>query len=249
MTTPVGVQLWTLRNECERDFFGTLEHVAQAGYRWIEPFQFYDADIHELARVLKDNGLGLISSHVSLDRLEGELDRVMDEHEALGCKHIVAPWLSEERRQAPDLFESLGRSLNLIGEKLRARGFTLEWHNHDFEFGLVKNPDGIQRILANSKPENLTAQLDTFWVSYSGIEPVGYMKQLGPRLTSVHLKDGFPHQEKFTPVGKGSIDMPAVIRAGREMGVRAFVVEQDECEGSVFDAIRESLDFLRSHGL
>lgn len=246
---PVAVQLWTLRYECEEDFFGTLESVAGAGYRWIEPFDFYDFAISGIARVLTDNGLGVISSHVPLERLESELDRVMDEHDELGCKHLVCPWLPEEKRVGPDAFEKIGRTLDDIAIDLKKRGFALAYHNHDFEFTRAKDPDGLQRILSSSKPERLSAQLDTYWAAHAGIDPVAYMRVLGPRLDTVHLKDGFPKEEKFSPVGSGKLDMRAIIKTGREMGVRAFIVEQDECDMPPIEAIQTSLNFLRNQGL
>lgn len=249
MSTPVAVQLWTLRQECQRDFFGTLEAIARAGYRWIEPYDFYGTDVDALAARLKELGLGVISSHVSLDRLEGDLELVMRDHAVLGCTQIICPWLDEERRKGPEAFEKVGRSLNEIGAKLLARGFNLAYHNHDFEFTKIAYPDGVMRILSRSLPVNLSAQLDAYWISFAGLDPVAYMQRLGSRLHSLHLKDGDPRRETFSPVGKGKLDMPAIIAAGLELGVKAFVVEQDECAPSPIEAIGESLKYLRSQGL
>lgn len=244
----VGLQLWTLRELCERDFWGALEKIAQVGFRWIEPYTYYGIDAHELGRVLKDLGLGVVSSHVDLDSLENNLNRVMDQHDQLGCHTLICPWLEEDRRQGKDAFEKVGRSLQKIGAKLRQKGFTLLYHNHDFEFTMASDPDGLQRILTEAGSDNLGAQLDVYWASHTGRDPVEYMKGLGARLQSVHLKDRAA-EGGFAPVGHGVIDMAAVIATGREMGVKSFIVEQDEHKLPPFESLKMSLEFLQGQGL
>lgn len=176
---PLAIQLWTLRHECEQDFFGALAEISRAGYRWIEPYDFYGVAASVLADKLRSLDLKAISSHVPLDRLQNDLDRVMQEHEILGCRDIVCPWLPEERREGPQAFETIGGILDGIGLRLRERGFTLAYHNHDFEFTMARDPDGLARILANSDPNNLTSQLDVFWLSFAGLDPVRYAERLG----------------------------------------------------------------------
>ncbi len=248
MTIPIGLQLWTLREECAKDFFGTLQGVAQAGYRWIEPFAFYGVSAEELTRRLRQMGLGVISSHVALEDLESNLDRVMRDHETLGCRAIVCPWLDEKRREGSNAFEKIGAILNRIGEQLRPRGFSLAYHNHDFEFTQESGTNGLERILSQAEPQNLSAQLDTYWARHAGLDPVQLIRQLGSRLSSIHLKDRDPADGEFAPVGHGSLDMPAILEAGREAGVRSLIVEQDECKRPPMEEIKRSLDFLRSQG-
>lgn len=244
----IALQLWTMRDLCQADFFGTLRRVAETGYRWIEPYDFYGANIGELARVMGDCGLGMMSSHVAIERLETELDRVMDEHEALGCRTIICPWLDEERRARPGVFESVGRFLGEIAPRLAECGFRVGYHNHDFEFTLAQNPDGLRRVL-DQAPGVILAQLDTYWAQATGRDPAEYLETLAGRLVSVHLKDGFPARGEFTPTGSGEIDMPRVIAAARRLGAQSVVVEQDETQGDHWAAIRASLDFLRALGL
>ncbi|MBI1784459.1 sugar phosphate isomerase/epimerase [Candidatus Sumerlaeota bacterium] len=246
----VGVQLWTLREECQRDIWGTLEKIAQVGYRWIEPYSLYGIDAHEFARVLKDMGLKVVSSHVDFDALVNGLDRVMADHEELECHTIVCPWLDESRRAGPEAFEKVGRTLHTIGGKLRTRGYVFLYHNHDFEFKLASNPDGLQRILGQGDPRNLAIQLDTYWVSHAGFNPVDYLKGIAGRVRSIHLKDGNPAEGTFAPVGQGKLDMPSIIAAGRELGVRNFIVEQDiHYKMTAIESIRLSLEYLREQGL
>ena len=246
----VGVQLWTLREECQRDIWGTLEKIAQVGYRWIEPYTLYGIDAHEFSRVLKDMGLRVVSSHVDFDALVNSLDRVIADHEELECHTLICPWLDESRRQGSDAFEKVGRILNGIGSKLRTRGYSLLYHNHDFEFTLARDPDGFQRILAQADPRNLGAQLDAYWVSHAGFNPIEYLRGVAGRVRSIHLKDGDPAAGTFTPVGQGKLDIGSLVSAGRELGVQTFIVEQDiHNKLTAIESIRLSLDYLREQGL
>lgn len=239
----LAVQLWTLRNLCARDFFGTLEKLAALGCRHVEPYDFYDANAAELRARLDDLGLSIPSSHVSINLLESRLDEVMDFHEAIGCNTIVCPWLDEDRRADAKVFEKTGRFLCSISPTLRARGFDLLYHNHEFEFTLAKNPDGLQRILAENPDGYLGIQLDTYWCHFTGRDPVEYMRSLGMRLRSLHLKDP-DSAGGFAPVGQGAIDMRAVIAEGLKMGVRSFVIEQDEHKLPPLESVRLSLEFV-----
>lgn len=244
----IALQLWTLRDFCEADLYGTLSRVAETGYHFIEPYDFYGADVARLAAHLRSLGLGVISSHVSIERLETELDLVMDEHEALGCDMLICPWLDEERRARHAAFEHVGRFLASISPRLADRGFRIGYHNHDFEFILASHPDGFRRVL-DEAPGAILAQLDTYWAHATGHNPAEYLETLEGRLVSVHVKDGFPARHEFTPTGSGEIDMPPVLAAARRLGAESIVVEQDECGADPWAAIRASLDYLRAAGL
>ena len=243
---PVALQLYTVRDDCGRDFIGTLRAVAEAGYRHVEFFDLFGHTADELADVLGDLGLSVPSAHVGLDQLESDLERAMDDYETLGCRELVCPWLDPERRKTPEDFSAVGRILNGVGEKLKLRGFALSYHNHDFEFDQGLKPDGLQRILDNSDPENLSVEPDVYWLAYAGRDPVEAMRKLGPRVRFLHLKDGNLKENTFSPLGRGDLDLPPIVAVGKELGVRAFVVEQDFCDGDAVDSARLSLEYLKS---
>ncbi len=173
----------------------------------------------------------------------------MSDHEALECRTIVCPWLDESERKSPEDFDRIGKILNGIGTKLRTRGFRFLYHNHDFEFTVAQNPDGLARILAQTDPRNLSAQLDVYWAYSTGHDPVKMIGELGPRLASLHLKDGRPAEQIFTPVGQGALDFPAILKAGIERGVLSFIVEQDTHASTPTESVRQSLEYLRQLGL
>lgn len=245
MNSPdVALQLWTIRDLCEAGFADAMREVSAAGYRYVEPYDFYGQPASRVAAILGDHGLGALSSHVSLDDLEADPARVMDFHEEIGCRTIICPWLDEQRRADPAVFEKTGDSLARMAPLFHERGFRFGYHNHEFEFNLLPPPDGIRRILSRADPGAISIQFDTYWAAFCGLDPVEYMRGLGDRLFSVHLKDGHPSEGKFTPTGSGSMNMRAIIRAARELNVASLVVEQDEHDGPPAESIRRSLDFV-----
>jgi sugar phosphate isomerase/epimerase len=249
-STPIGVQLYTLRDDCTRDLESTLRAVAAAGYSSIEFFGgFFGLTPARLREILDQTGLSMMAAHVPLERLEEDLDRTMDAYEAVGCRTLVCPWLSEERRQGDGAFESVGRLLCGIGERLRANGFELLYHNHDFELTTVPDPDGLHRIIAQCDPGVLALELDVYWLAFAGVEPAAYIREMGSRVRLVHLKDGRLKEPRFAPLGQGEVDLPSVLEAGEEVGVKGYVVEQDLCDQPPLESIKVSLDYLRSLGM
>jgi sugar phosphate isomerase/epimerase len=245
----IGVQLWTLREACRRDLAATLEALARAGFQWIEPYSFYDVPIGRWQESLGEFRLRLASAHVALDQLENDLDDVMENHARLGCRTIIFHWHDENRRADAADFDRLGALLNRIGERLRAWGFELLYHNHDFEFLASPPPDGLTRILRTSDPANVGAQLDVYWAYAAGNNPVSLIRRLGSRLRSIHLKDGDPKRQTFTPLGGGKLDLPGILNAALDQGVATFILEQDECDGDPIASLARSLAFLRGQGL
>ena len=247
---PLGVQLYTLRDACDKDMAGTLKKVAKIGYKAVELAGYGKLSVGDLKKALTDNGLKVASAHVGLERMETELDRVLDEHELLGNRNVVVPYLGAERRTSADDWKQVARSLDKAGKICHQRGFTLNYHNHDFEFKWYGNKTAWDILLENTQAEHLKVELDVFWTRFAGFCPACFIRQLGERMSMVHLKDlqpGEPH--RFANVGKGILDIPAIIAAGKKAHVKAYLVEQDDCYGQdPFEAIRVSYRYLAKMG-
>ena len=259
----IGVQLYTLRHEMrdglENGLHRLLELARDCGYRWVELF----GGLHEMeARQLKDTldtlGLGVVASHLAIETLEAEdLGKVLDDHQIIGCDSVVCPWLPPDRRGGRERYRELGRTLDRIGYRFKARGMRLGYHNHDFEFTTDtedgRELDGLREILAQATHPALFAEIDVYWLAFAGIDPVAYLHRIAHRVGLVHLKDGWvpPRGERrpaedarFAPLGDGDVDIAAVVAAALRLEVPALIVEQDHCEGAPTDAIRRSLEYL-----
>jgi sugar phosphate isomerase/epimerase len=250
MSSPpwIGVQLYTARDACRADFLGTLQAVSEMGYPAVEGFwSLFGMQTTTVRRTLDSLGLVMPSAHVDLETLEQRLDRAADFWGELGCRTLVCPWVNEETRSGDGAWERLAERLARIGARLDARGLHFAYHNHDFE--LAAGEDRLQAILEHSGADHVDLELDVFWAAHAGVDPPAYLRARGRRVRLVHLKDGRHRPLHFTPLGEGEIDLVPVIDAAREVGVEALYVEQDDCDGDPFDALRRSAETLRRLGV
>ena len=136
---PIALQMYTLRDEMEKDFAGTIRKVAEIGYAAVELAGHGGLSIQELSGLLADNHLKVAGSHIALEALENDLPKVIGEAQALGNRHVVVPYLSDDRRRTSDDYKKVATLLNTYGESLSRSGLTLCYHNHDFEFKALDN--------------------------------------------------------------------------------------------------------------
>ena len=245
---PLGVQLYTLRDACAKDMAGTLKKVAKIGYKNVELAGYGNLNTQDLKKALADNGLNVAGAHVGIERLETEPNSILDEHELLGNRNMVVPYLAAERRTSAEDWKQVARSLDKAGKVCSNRGFTLSYHNHDFEFQWFGNKTGWDILLENTA--HLTVELDVFWTRVAGFCPACFIQQHADRMLLVHLKDMQPVQPpRFANVGKGILDIPGIIAAGKKAHVKAYMVEQDDCYGQdPFEAIKISYRNLAKMG-
>ncbi len=246
---PIGLQLYTLRDDMEKDFAGTLRKVADIGYAAVELAGYGGLSMRELSGLLADNHLQVAGSHIGLDALESDLHKVIDENLSLGNSYIVVPYLAEERRRTADDWKTVAEIMNRIGETLQTAGMTLCYHNHDFEFKPL--PDGQlgeDVLLENTDPLFVKIEADAYWILKAGQDPVAFVKKHTGRVPIIHLKDRDLTDGSFAPVGTGDLPLDALIAAASEIGTHYLLVEQDICKGPALDAVTLSYNNLRAKG-
>ncbi|WP_206832237.1 sugar phosphate isomerase/epimerase family protein [Alicyclobacillus fructus] len=237
----IALQMYTLRKPLEDDFDGTLRRVAEIGFRLIELHHYGPYTAPELRRRLDELGLRAISAHVPLDRLESEIEKVVDEAKALGLEYVVCPWLPVERRgDYPALADVLSRA----SERVRSEGLGFSYHNHDFEFTAYEDQTALDWLLQRVADAGL--ELDVYWAHHAGFDPVEIIRRYRGRLDLLHAKDATPGGD-FAAVGTGVLRWSEILPAAADAGVRYVIVEQDVCPGDPFEAIATSLQFLQSH--
>ena len=244
---PVSVQLFTLREECEKDFAGTLKKVAELGYDGVEFAGYGGLTPVEVKRLLDEYGLQASSSHIPLEHLENNLDQVIEDQKILGSKYIVCPYLLEDQRDEKT-YKYLVNFLEKAGAKCRQEGLTLCYHNHDFELDrLSDGRTALETLFDDTSSENVSAELDVYWLTKAGDNPVDWIQRYKNRTPLIHLKDMTTDDEQFfAELGTGGVDIDAVIEAGKDVGVDWFVVEQDATRKTPFESIKISMDYLKT---
>lgn len=255
-STPIGVQLYTVRNDIGKDPKGTLAKVAQIGYKRVETFAYgnrkwFGLTAPELAAELKANGLTSPSGHTYpggfflKDGWEDGWKTAVEDSKAIGQEYIVVPWLEPEHRSKADNFKKIAEALNKAAGICKDAGMKLAYHNHDFEFATIEGQRGIDILTKGTDPKSVHFEMDIYWVSKAGQDPIELIKQHPGRFVMWHLKDMDNTDKKFfTEVGNGTIDFKKIFEHTKESGMKYFFVEQDICPGSPFDSIAKSYAYI-----
>lgn len=247
MRLPIGVQLYSVRDETAKDFPGTLEKVAGIGYKGVEFAGFGDIPASRMKALLDSLGLKAVGSHTSLELLQDKLQEVIDYNLEIGNKYVICPWAGYETKED---YIKTSYLFNEIGAKCKAAGLRFGYHNHDHEFTQFDGEYGLDILFGNTDPENMIAELDTCWVFFAGVDPAGYIRKYNGRCPLVHLKDlQSKDGKKFAEVGSGVIDVKAIVKAAEEAGTEWLVVEQDACYRPSLESIKISYDNLKKMNL
>ena len=271
---PVAVQLYSVRGDMEADFKGTLQKIKALGFDGVEFAGLFENDPAQVNAWCKEIGLNPISAHVPLADMLADVDKVIADYKTIGCEYIVVPYVTEERRPGGELFLQMVEEIRAIGEKCKAAGLTLLYHNHDFEFKKLESGEhGLDYLYSNVPADLLQTELDECWVKYSGLNPAEYLLKYSGRSPVVHLKDfhiegemeGDPYaliglnegEEKkssafeFRPLGHGVVDIAAIVEAAtNEVGSKWLVVEQDNpsMDKTPMECVAMSVEYLKSIG-
>ena len=235
-----GLALYTVRDAMREDAKATLKAVADAGYRNIEAAgyndgKFYKMSPQEFKAVLDDLNLIPVSTHQGSVTLENA-DVMMADVKAAGFKFFVVPvppmgmfkFNRKERTMGMEgSAAELAEVLDVLGEKANAAGLQLLYHNHDFEF--MEDNEGvviIDYLLENCNPEFVNFQMDLYWVTKAGADPLAYFEKYPGRFKIWHVKD-MDSEGRFAPVGRGTINFTKILAEKEKSGMEYYMVEQD----------------------
>jgi sugar phosphate isomerase/epimerase len=241
----IALQLYTLRRLAATDLAGTLRSVAGAGYTAVEIAGLPDTEPAELRRMLDDNGLRAIASHVGIDRLRADAGAAAGRLGELGCARAIVPWMPEDDRRSTDDVRRFAVELGEHGRRLAQDGIGLGYHNHAFEFEPL---DGTTTwdVLLEALPPGVDLELDVFWASVGGRDPAKEIASLRDRVRLLHMKDRTADPTpRDVPAGDGVLPFAAIVDAGRAAGVEWYIVEQDEPLDPLQDVVT-SYRFLES---
>ena len=223
---PVGLQLYTVRNLMKSDVGRTLGQVAAAGYHEVETAGYFDLPPREFRRLLDACGLLAPSAHIPLEALTDRWPSVLDDAGVIGHRYIIVPWVGPAMRQSLDNWRTVAEQLNRAGEASAARGITVGYHNHEFEFAPIEGVLPYDVLLRETDPKRVVMELDLFWIRKGGQDPLRYFREWPGRFPMVHAKD-MRADGTMVDVGQGVIDWRAIYTARAEAGLRHWFVEHD----------------------
>jgi sugar phosphate isomerase/epimerase len=256
----IGLQLYTVRDHMNKDPRATLAKVAEIGYQEMEGAtytgteKFYGMDVPAFAAALKQNGLTMPSSHYALGSPDtkgtilSDWEHAVEDAAHLGLKYMVCAYLPAEVRKTLDDYRKVADELNKAGETCRKHGIQLCYHNHNFEFPKIDGQVPYEVLLKRADKDLVKMEMDIYWITKAGYDPVAMFKEHPGRFVLWHVKDmDNTPKHFFTEVGNGIIDWNRVFAHAKEAGMQHFFVEQDVCPGDPYASIAKSYAYLKKN--
>jgi sugar phosphate isomerase/epimerase len=261
----IGLQLYTIRDAMAADVAGSLKKVAEAGYKYIElagyaDGKFYKMDPVEFRKLVNGLGMEILSSHTQVEAQGITLDnakKMAEDHAKLGVKYCIQPWVVEEARKTIASYQKMVADWNKVGGIMKEHGIMFAYHNHNFEFNKVEGKIPYFDIFLPGLDKSLvTMELDLFWTTKAGQNPVEIIKKYPGRFQLFHMKDMYTNEapffttvgvKDFAPVGEGVINFKDILAVKDIAGMKYMIVEQDQSrDGDMFGDIRKSINNLNT---
>ena len=264
---PVGLQLYTVKEDLAKDFNGTLQQVAAAGYKEVEAAGFYDRKAADFKHSIEAVGLRLPGAHYSLQSLLEGLDEKIAFAHDLGLQYLICsfPFVADPSRlqRQKDLFTAVNGltpddwkwnadQFNRIGALTRKAGIQFGYHNHFMEFREYNGTVLYDSLLSWTDPQLVKMELDCGWVASTGKDPAAYIAKYPDRIELLHIKDMKPapslkgEDAHSTELGRGTIDWKKVFDAAKHASIKHYFVEQEQpfTDMPALEAIKVNYDYL-----
>ncbi len=275
----VGLQLYSIREDMEKDMDAALKSVKEMGYDYVEFAGYFGKTAEEVKELLDKHGLECISVHQGYDVFLKEPEANVKYLKTIGAKYCAVPWMGIEKHKGSENWDTTVKEFNEVGKLLKDNGIQMLYHNHDFEFNKFEGKFLLDWLYETIDADLLKTEVDTCWVRYAGYDPCEYIKKYTGRSPVVHLKDFVctnfdmgavyaliddegkegdtdkPQSRDeagfmFKPVGHGLQDIPAILKASEEAGADYVIVEQDQSpERPAMESAKMSREYLKSLGL
>ena len=241
--TRIGLQLYTVRDVLAHDFEGTLARVAEIGYRDVEFAGYFGHGPREVRAALDRHGLVAPAAHVPIELLGTNWTGALEDAHVIGHHFLVVAWIPAEQRRTLDDYKRTAQLFNRAGEAARAAGLEFAYHNHDFEFAPLAGTRPYDVLLAECDPARVRFEMDLFWITKGGGDPLAYFAAHRGRFPMVHVKDMKAGGE-MTEVGSGVIAWKEILARRAQAGIEHCFVEHDQ-PADPFVSIRASFEYLR----
>jgi len=255
----LAIQLYTVRDAVSKDLEKTLERLAFLGFKNLEIYgyngTFFGKNRIEFKSILKNTGLKVISSHHRTgitDKKNGTFlqnwEKTLEDLSFICSKYAVCSYLSEAERTLEN-YSKLPEVLENAGEISKQNGIQLAYHNHDFEFMRMDEENNYYDfILKNTSPDLVKMELDLYWISKAGLDPLTYFEKYPERFPLWHVKDMQKDTKNFTEIGNGTIDFKRIFEAKEKAGLEYWFLEQDFGDKDIFESLSISKKYIKENG-
>jgi sugar phosphate isomerase/epimerase len=282
---PLGIEMFSIPKLAEKDLPGTLARLAGMGYTQVQfygPFDFspaatiaswkaleprlgfsgsgfYGQSAKQVRAILNENHLSAPSLHTDLETLQEAMGPLADASHVLGAQYVILPAIPEDRRKTLDDYRRMADVFNSIGRTAQRHGVKFGYHNHGYGWHEMEGKIPERVLFEHTDPKLVYLEMDVFWTTAAGVDPVQLLEDYPTRYKQLHLKDmkerrqfkgdgGDPGQwmELFplmTSAGDGVIDLKGIVAEGKKVGIEEYIVEQDIVADPLV-ALKRSADYV-----
>jgi sugar phosphate isomerase/epimerase len=251
----ISLQLYSFRNQFEKDVAGTMEKVHQLGIKDVELAGTYGKSVPDFLKLLQMYELNPIGMGVEFDLLENKAQQVVDDAKAFGVKYVVCFWIPHkdndfgiaETNRAIAVF-------NKAGKILKDNGLDFCFHPHGYEFRPYNSGTLFDEIAQKTDPRYVNFEMDTYWVKHPGQDPVAVLKKYPNRFPLVHIKDrqkgtignqnGRSDVETNVVLGQGDVGIAAFVKEAPKAGVKYLIIEDESSKSET--QVPQSIAYLKS---
>ncbi len=250
---PVGLQLYSLREQFAKDVPGTLDEVKRFGIKYAELAGTYNLSPEKFSQELAARGIKPIAAHFAYERYRDDVEGVAKEAKALGLEYAGCAWIPHQGDFNEKTCREAIAVFNKAGEALARHGLKFFYHVHGFEFQPFGQGTLLDLLFQETNPKFVNYEMDIFGIVFPGQDPVKLLAKYPKRWQLMHLKDmrkgtqtgslsGGTDVKNDAALGQGLMDLPAILKAAKKEGVKWYFIE-DESPWSE-KQIPESLRFL-----
>jgi sugar phosphate isomerase/epimerase len=245
----IGLQMYTVRDLLAKDFEGTVEQVARIGYKNLEFAGYYNRTPETVRALLDKFQLVSTSSHIGGQLMQQDAAAQIRAAKTIGQQYITLPSYNFTRGSL-ESWKSAAKQFNTWGAMCRDAGLRLAYHNHNFEFAPLEGTTGFDVLAGETDPALVDFELDLYWATFAGQDPLALFAKYPGRFAMWHVKDMSVTgtTKGMTPVGQGTIDFKTIFAHAEQSGLRHFFVEHDSAAqypGGSLASITASIDYLR----
>lgn len=252
----LSIQLYTVRDQIKEDLRGTIKKIADLGFNNVETaFWPEGVSLDQAAAVLKEFKLNVSSCHIELP-IGAYQKTFLATAKAFNCKNMIwHGWPEDKRYSSLEGTKELVKIYNDANKFAKANGLKFGLHNHWWEFRNKVSDKYVYEILLEGLDKDIFFEIDTYWVKVAGHDPAKIIQQFGDRVKMMHVKDGpalfndklaIDNPDPMTPVGQGTQNFPAIFKAASSK-CEWLVIEMDKTTIDVFDALKQSVDFMKPY--
>jgi len=253
-TAPLGIQTYTFRRSIGNDPAKVLDTIKMMGFTEVEGGGGRMAP-EEFKKLCDERGISIPSTGAGYEQLLSAPDSVAMRAKTLGAKYVMCSWIPHENGTLTvDNAKKAVEDFNKAGKILKDQGLTFCYHTHGYEFQPYENGTLLDYIIKNTNPDYVSFEMDIFWIQFGGGDPVALLKKYGDRWKLMHLKDmrkgikkdltGQTSTENDVAFGTGEIDMPAILKQAKKIGIKHYFIEDES--SSIIEQLPKSIAYLRS---